>query len=280
MKSHHTTIDGTLVTLTLPGRRAGNLDGFWTRGAKKNRRLLIFVHGMGSNFYKSRFKKAWMTLGPAGGFDVFCFNNRGCEGNVADEHFRDCVADLDAALAFARAEGYRSIILLGHSTGCQKITYYWNRRQPRDVEALVLAALGDDLAIAKRDLGRQYTAWIKKARHLVARGRGENRLPQKCLGFSARRFISAAGEGELEAELFRLDGPLRLFRRVTIPVLAVFPEKEQYACIPVHEAADRLAVATRSTRFGRVIIPDADHSFHGRETACVKATMKWLNPKN
>jgi len=279
MKHDPSGIRGELVTLPARGLKRP-LDGFWVRGPARSRTLLLFVHGMGGNFYRSVSKKEMFRQAPGRGIDVLSFNNRGAEKDVARERFPDCVHDLDAAIAFGRARGYRRFILLGHSTGCQKITYYWNRRRPREVEALVLAALGDDLAIAKRDLGRQYTAWIKKARHLVARGHGENRLPQKCLGFSARRFVSAAGEGELEAELFRLDGPLRLFRRVTIPVLAVFPEKEQYACIPVREAADRLAAVTRSTRFGRIIISDADHSFHGRETACVKATMKWLNPKN
>jgi pimeloyl-ACP methyl ester carboxylesterase len=278
MNKPHTTIAGHLVSLSLSGRKPRNLDGFLVTGQRKprSRRLLIFVHGMGSNFYKSKFKKAWMRLAPPRGIDVFSFNNRGCEADVADETFMHCLADIDAALAFARHEGYREIFLLGHSTGCQKISYYCAKRKPRDVKALLLTALGDDLAIARRDLGKDYPTWLRKARELVKSGKGDQRLPPKCLGFSARRFISAADPGSVEANLFKLDGELRMFRKLTLPILAVFPEEEQYACIPVRDAGKKLQSVTRSVRFKNIYIPRADHSFRGEEDTCVRACLRWL----
>lgn len=278
MNAHHDKIAGHLVTLTLPGKKPRQLDGFWvsSRPRSRSKELLIFVHGMGSNFYKSKFKKAWMRLAPAHGIDVFSFNNRGCEADVADETFRDCLADIDAAIAFARREGYRTMYLLGHSTGCQKITYYQHRRKPRDVKALLLTALGDDLAIAQRDLGKEYNHWIRKARQRIDRGEGHQRLPAQCLNFSARRFISAADPRSLEANLFRLDGDLKIFRKLTLPVLAVFPEEEQYACIPVRSAGEKLRSATRSKHFDALYIPRADHSFRGEEETTVRACLRWL----
>lgn len=277
MKKAHTAIAGHLVTLTTPCRSRRNLDGFWVTGKKRSKTLLIFVHGMGSNFYKSRFKKAWMKLAPPRGLDVLCFNNRGCESDVAIEHFPDCLHDLDAALDFAHAEGYREIFLLGHSTGCQKIVYYHHKRRPRSVRALLLTALGDDLAIARRDLGKSYAAWIKRAERLVAQGKGEQKLPAKCMGFSAKRFLSAAGSKSIEANLFRLDGKMTIFSSLALPILAVFPEQEQYACIPVHEAGRRLEAVSRSRQFEAVYIPEADHSFRGQEDACVRACLGWLD---
>jgi len=277
MNISHSTIAGHLVTLTTRCRSRRDLDGFWVTGKKRSQQLLIFVHGMGSNFYKSRFKKAWMKLAPPRGLDVLCFNNRGCESDVAIEHFPDCLHDLDAAMAFARDEGYRDVLLLGHSTGCQKITYYYHKHKPRSVRALLLTALGDDLAIARRDLGKSYSAWIKRAERLVAQGKGDQKLPARCMGFSAKRFLSAAGPRSLEANLFRLDGKLKIFSGLTLPVLAVFPEQEQYACIPVREAGRRLKVVSRSRQFEAIYIPGADHSFRGREDACVRACLGWLD---
>lgn len=274
--SHYTGIQGTLVTLALPGKKPRHLDGFWVTGKKPGRSLLIFVHGMGSNFYKSKFKKAWMRLGPKNGLDVFCFNNRGCESDVCDERFKDCIPDIDAALNFARQKKYKRIILLGHSTGCQKITYYQHRRRPADVSALILTAIGDDMAIAKRDLGRNYTRWLNRARQLAAKGKGETRLPPNCLNFSARRFISAVDPNETEANLFCFDGDMRIFSRLKLPLLAVLPEMEQYACIPVSDMADRLKVKSGSSRMDCALIPDADHSFHGQEEICVKVCLNWL----
>ena len=273
----HTKISGHLVTLAAADKRGRNLDGFWVTGARKSRKLLIFVHGMGSNFYKSRYKKAWMKLAPSRGLDVFCFNNRGCEADVAMEHFPDCLHDIDAAMQFARAEGYRHIYLLGHSTGCQKITYYQHKRKPRDVKTLILTALGDDMAIARRDLGNKYGYWIEKAGRLIREGKGDQRLPACCLGFSARRFVSAAGANSIEANLFRLDGRLKLFRNLKLPILAVFPEEEQYACIPVKQAGEILRKASTSRHFEVIYIPRADHSFRGEEEVCVKRCLRWIS---
>ena len=75
-------IPGRLVTLPLNGRKTP-LDGFWSRGARCRRRLLIFVHGMTGNFYGSRLKKEIMRSAGAAGFDMLSFNNRGHGANTA-----------------------------------------------------------------------------------------------------------------------------------------------------------------------------------------------------
>lgn len=218
-----------------------------------------------------------MRQAPRVGIDVLSFNNRGYERDVADEVFVECKYDIDAALEFGRAQGYRRFILLGHSTGCQKITYYQYLRKPPDVAALVLASIGDDYAIARRDLGNRYAHWVKTARSLMKAGRSHTILQGKgCLGFSARRFLSVADPAQMEARLFNMDGPLREFSRIEQPILAVLPAREEYACIPVHEMARRLQAVTHSSRFDVEIIPHADHSFHGCEAEATRKILRWL----
>lgn len=221
-------------------------------------------------------KKTLMAEGPGRGVDVLSFNNRGSEGDTATERFRDCLADIDAAVAFGRRQGYRRFALLGHSTGCQKITYWQQVRKSRAVEALVLAAVGDDYAIARRDLGRLYRRWLKTARRRVAQGRGHKRMPARCLGFSASRFLSVADPAQLEARLFNFGGPMKEFSRIGVPILALFPQRERYACIPVGEMARRLADRTASVRFRAVIVPDTDHGFHGAERAVARRVFDFL----
>lgn len=271
----HAEIGGALVELPLPGGRRP-LDGFWARGPRRNRTLLLVVHGMGGNFYRSRFKKELLRRGPARGFDLLSFNNRGYERDVATERFSDCLADLDAALAFGRSKGYRRFALLGHSTGCQKIVHWQHRRQSRQVCALILAAIGDDYAIVRRDLGAAYARRLEQARRWIARGWLDRRLPASCLGFAPRRFLSVADPRQLEARLFNFDGPMRAFRAIRTPVLALFPAREQFACLPVPEMAARLAARTRSRRFRAEIVPGADHSFHGAEALAARLTLDWL----
>ena len=276
MKSGSSEWQGTLVAFPARGLQRP-LDGFWTTGRRRSRTLLLVVHGMGGNFYRSVSKKALLTLAPPAGFDVLSFNNRGYERAVVDEVFTDCRHDLEAALQFGRDRGYRQFVLLGHSTGCQKITYYQARRRHPQVAALVLTAIGDDYAIARRDLGRRYPAQLARARALVHAGKGETLLTAKgCLGFSARRFLSVADPRQAEAEIFHLAGRLRTFRKITCPTLAVLPEKEEFACLPVPEMSARLRAAARARPFDTVVIPDADHGFKGREVETTGVILDWL----
>lgn len=271
-----TSIEGRLVTLPARGLRRP-LDGFWAQGPRRSRTLLLFVHGMGGNFYRSVSKKEMLVRAPRHGIDVLSFNNRGCEKDVAQERFTDCVHDIDAAVAFGRAHGYRRFILLGHSTGCQKVTYYQYRRRNPRVAALVLAAIGDDYAIARRDLGSRYNRVLSRVRRLVKTGRGGTILAEKgCLGFTARRFLSVADPAHVEARLFNLAGPMREFRSIATPTLAVLPEREEYACAPVPAMARLLCQRSRADVFKAVIIPRADHSFHGVEREATAVILDWL----
>lgn len=269
------SIPGDLVTIPLGGKHRP-LDGFLARAGKRSAKsLVVFVHGMGSNFYRSGFKKAMLRGVKPGGPDVLTFNNRGAETATAHETFRDCLRDLDATLDAARAWGYRTFILVGHSTGCQKITYYQALRKRADVAGLVLAAIGDDLAIARRNLGKRYRTELAKAKRLVASGNPDTLVTGLDFPFAAHRFLSIADPAQVEARLFDMNGKLDHFRKIKTPILIVLPEKEEYACIPVEDMIERLAAKTNATRFESVIIGGANHGFHGDEEITATTILNW-----
>ena len=269
------TIPGSFVAIPLPGR-APDLDGFLAHKAKRSKTLLVFVHGMGGNFFRSPFKKAFLEQGLKNGMDVISFNNRGALDAVAHERFKDCLADIDAVLAYGRKRGYKKFILVGHSTGCQKITYYQAVRKAKDVSAAVLAAPADDYALARKQLGRSFNSWVKKAQEMEKEGRGNELLPPKCNGFSARRFLDVSIPSRLEASVFDYEGPLKHFRALTLPVLAMFGSEEEFVVMPVDEMGAILKAKTRATPFRYVTIEGGDHSFRGCEAETVRLTMRWI----
>ncbi len=238
--------------------------------------LLVIVHGMGGNFYRSELKKEWLHACGRYGFDALTFNNRGSDRAVACERFGDCVADIDAALAAGRRLGYRRFVLLGHSTGCQKITLYQARRQNPAVRALVLAAPADDLAICRRDLGKKYDYWLRHARRLVQQGQGATLLPMLYEKFSAKRFLSIADPRSTEAQLFNYAGPMNHFRSLRCPVLAFLGTREEYACQPVAQMGAILKQKTRSENFQFFTVPGGDHGFHGHTRATAHRALRWL----
>ncbi len=268
-------IHGALLPLRVP-RLKKPLDAFWVPGRRRHQTLLILVHGMGGNFYRSSLKKEWLRQCDRFGLDALTFNNRGSDRAVAHERFSDCVADIEAALAAGRRLGYRRFVLLGHSTGCQKITLYQARRQHPAVRALVLAAPADDLAICRRDLGRRYTFWLKHARQLVKRGQGKTLLPMLYEKFSARRFLSIADPQSVEAQLFNYAGLLRHFRTIRCPILAFLGTREEFACQPVRQMGEILRAKTHSENFHFFAVRGGDHGFHGHERATVARALRWL----
>lgn len=270
-------VAGELVAFPAAGPRGQvrTLDGFYRPAAKKRAPLLVFVHGMGSNFYRAGLKKAFLEAAPARGFAVLSFNNRGAERGTENESFRACLHDLDAAAAFARRRGHRRLVFIGHSTGCQKIVYWQARRRNPAVAGLVLLAPADDYAVTRRDLGRRLEHKVAWARKMVAAGKGTAPIAGLYERFAAQRFLSLASLRALEANVFRYAGPLTQFRRVKCPVLAVFGAEEEFAAIPPAEMLAVLRRKTKSRNFADWLIPGADHGFHGGEADLALSVCQW-----
>lgn len=269
----HWSLPGELLALPVPTRDTF-LDGFH-RPFPGARGLVVFVHGMGSNFYRSPLKKAFLALGREHGLGVLSFDNAGAGRGTEDERFRDCLADLDAVRAFARDAGYAKLVLAGHSTGCQKIAFWQAMRRAKEVAGLVLLAPADDYACQRAAFGRRFAAVVARARKAVAEGRGAETFPCGYERFSFRRFLSVADPRREEAGMFRYDGPLTRFRRIVSPVFAVFGEEEEFAPLPPAEMLARLAKATASRDWCDWLVPGAGHSFAGAESEVARAVLEW-----
>ncbi len=269
-------VKGSLVAFpAVGGRKPRMLDGFYRPASKKGSPLMVFVHGMGSNFYRSALKKAFLEAAPVLGLGILSFNNRGAERGTEDETFRTCLLDLDAAVDFARCHGHKKIVFVGHSTGCQKIVYGQAVRRYSEVAGLALLAPSDDYAVLKRDLGRRFDAKEAWARKQVADGKGDTQVSGLYERFTAARFLSIADPRATEANVFRYAGPLTQFRRVTCPLLAVFGEEEEFAAISPAEMLTVLRRTTRSTDFDEMLIPGTGHSFKECEMELALTVCAW-----
>ena len=264
------------------------LHGFLTVPKKRTGVCVVYVHGMTGNFYCHALTRRIGEAANAAGFAFLSINTRGqdCVACIpktngkrvtigtAFERFEDCVMDIRAAVGLARRSGFRQVVLVGHSTGCQKIAYYQHKIKDRSVTALVLLAPADDYAVAREELGNRWSVVLEKARRVVRR-RALDEPRKEFKHFSARRFLSTADLRNPEARVFRYDGPLREFSSIRAPILAVFGNAEQYAPKPVAECLELLGRRTRSRLFSKRLVP-GNHSFAGHEALVGREIVLWL----
>src|SRR5437773_212592 len=144
---------GSASTPSARGPSARTRDGVWLDGAsseprRRGRIALLWVHGLGSAFSSGQplIGELSTRLNRAG-IGYFKFNNRGHDtvarrgkglAGAAFERFGDSNADIRAMIAFARACGYRQVVLAGHSTGANKVLRYAARAGDRRVIGLIL----------------------------------------------------------------------------------------------------------------------------------------------
>lgn len=275
------------------------LHGFLARyDGRRHRDVIIHLHGLDGNFYRSRLVWVLAEFYVKNGYDFLALNTRGANtvatvykkkgngfdyfsGGTALEKFEDCVYDVGGAVDFCRKLGYKGMILEGHSTGCQKAVYYQAKKNDGRVSAIILLAPADDLNINKKNLGKRFANSLKIASKLA-----KNKNPLKQMMppgiydslISADRFLSFADPGRPEAQIFDyVDGRFKLFRKIRTPMLAIFGSEEEYKTMSVHKYLKMLKNASTSKHFASLEIPGADHGFNGKEQELAKEIISWLD---
>lgn len=278
-------LHGELVRF--PASDGLGLEGFLHEAP--GRTALVFVHGMTD--------VGWSPPGPtvfelarAAGVAALLVNTRGAgivtefgypdepdrdtiAAGTAFERFADGVRDLDGAVEFLGSRGFDRLVLVGHSTGCQKVVADQLEAARPEVEGLVLLAPVDDRAVWQRSLGASFESVLADARD-----RGDAAVldldgPTGYL--SPRRFVALVEPGSAEGDLFDYGTELDHLRDVDVPMLTVFGRDEPFAARPVDELLARIAAESADPRSRTAVVP-GDHAFRGGEAELAAAVTRFL----
>ena len=105
--------------------------------------LIVMVHGSGGNYARAPNSTLGRSLS-GNGFAALAINTRQHDDKRNTDNFLDTSRDIDAAVQSARALGYRSIVLQGHSLGTIQVLFYAATHWEHDIKAVVqLSAFGD-----------------------------------------------------------------------------------------------------------------------------------------
>jgi len=185
-----------MFRLDVPTERGSVLNGVLFRKGEERTAdmVMIAITGIHGNFYSNPF---YYNIGDtlnAGGIDFIYAQTCDAFGQIRtfnvktkreeligswNERFAYADEDIDAYLTFAEEEGYRHIILAGHSLGANKVIYYLSRHDDPRVERFFL------LSPANLDhMMSGVTAAEKRIiRSQVLRGEGEAMLPFPFMGW-------------------------------------------------------------------------------------------------
>ncbi len=266
------------------------LIGFLSSVSRRPRRCIVFIHGLNGSAF-SHMALSFADSLPKS-LALFSINTRGHDivsglskytdgkrrrimGGTSLERFEESVFDIKGAIDALSKIGYRDFVLCGHSTGCQKATYYQYKVRDRRVKGIVLVAPADDYNLNRINLGGNYRKIRDTCARMVKSGNGNLPAPGGS-GFSAQRLDSVLNLKRVEARLFNYDGNLKEFGSIRTPVLAVFGDREEYSLKKVDEYLALLEKSTSSRRFSSLLISGANHSFDGKEKTLVKKVVKWI----
>lgn len=261
----------------------------------RSKTCLVHVHGMTDNFFGISMVDNLMHAAFRNEMAFFAFNNRGM-GTItvfqklkqhlmfrtigtAFENFKDCVLDIDAALKMLRDRGYTNFILSGHSTGCQKITYYQFRRTRKSVNGLILLSPADDYNWQIKSLGaKKHKESVQLARKLVRAGKGRELMPPKAEPsyFSAKRYYDLYSGSSVEASVFNYEGPMTAVQKIKTPMLAILGSKEEFAAMSPRKMLKVLDGKMKHPYSRTALIKGADHCFCLQEEEVETAVSKWL----
>ncbi len=270
--------------------------GVYHHPAKKSDIAILWIHGLASTFYGNiPLLDAFTAACDEHGYGFASFNNRGHDvvtgpkkldetsakgyirisGGAGKEHFEDCAQDIEAGISFLASQGYKKIILAGHSTGANKACYYAGATNDDRVAGVVLAGpMSDRLGTS-----------IPKISYLLMKlcitfGFGDTLLKPKGSVFSLtpKRFLSLFQKGSTE-DLFDYGDKrprLKEFQRIRKPVMVIIGERDEYADRPVGDILKVFDSRHRATIYKSIIVQGANHRFEGAEKKFVEEVARWI----
>lgn len=246
---------------------------------------VLMLHGIAGKFYYPVYLRLGQLMSEQGylfitannrghdfGFDTF--RAGGGERLILGsgwERFSESPLDIDAWISYGISQGAAGVVLVGHSYGGIKATYYAGLRQDLRVRGLVCASA--PLVVARLSNPQL----VGLARNMVAQGKGRELLPWGIIPFgpgtiSAESYLDAVSAN---IDVFGQLAPGSSVERVTCPILAMYGTAEEQV-----GTALELDIIRRNARSApsvdTALVEGMDHGYSGHEEAVAKLVMDWM----
>ena len=249
---------------------------------------VVWIHGFTGRYYEPHAIRIGRRLAERG-YVFVTGNNRGHDfgavlhvratgeqrmGGAGWEKLDESPLDVAAWIDFAVALGFEQVVLVGHSLGGMKVTYYMATHADARVRCLVNAS-----GPVWRFVGPvpDQTERAAQAEKVVAEGRGLDLIPPfEGPGASTVSAQRVVGGRRFHEVIFPRDGSAPAVALVRCPVFAFIGTEESWLGVP-SDLEWLKANSTASPRVETRVFEGADHVYSGHDVEVADAIADWAD---
>lgn len=274
------------------------LVGLLEKPAIPTKKIVISVHGMQSNCLKRREDILSKEIANAG-IAYFAFNNRGAElmtytrkttgqkvlnGGSVYEDVLDGYYDIKSAINKMLELGYTEIYLQGHSLGCTKIIYTYNKlkneNNVENIKGIMLLSLVDIPDCQKYDLGSKYGEMMEYAENMEKEGKLNDLMPIESFDHpicvkSYLRYFKYNKDIDF-ARFWDKDYNFKELNNIQIPLFLRWGNVHDLIVQNLDELIKFLKTKIHNETLDIGYIEGADHGYTGKEKILAKEIISFI----
>ena len=274
------------------------LVGLLERPKNPTKRVVISVHGMQSNCLKRREDILSKEISNAG-VAYFAFNNRGAElmtytrkttgekilnGGSVYENVLDGYYDIKGAINKMLELGYTDIYLQGHSLGCTKIVYTYNKlkneNNVKNIKGIMLLSLVDIPDCQKYDLGDKYAEMMEYAENKEKEGKLNDLMPIESFDHpicvrSYLRYFKYKKDIDF-ARFCDKDYNFKELNNIQIPLFLRWGNVHDLVLQNLSNLIEILKSKIQNEKLDIGYIDGADHGYTGKEETLAKEIISFI----
>ena len=252
---------------------------------------VICIHGMCGTIIDNYFATVWGKLLAKNDIGFIYEHNRGhsIENDIVMkdgsfkrcgcmyEIFEDCIYDIDLAIQTAKEKGYKRIILLGHSLGCNKVIYYYYKKHP-NILGIILASAPDMIG-SHLLIEPEYEELLKEAKENIDKNQPTkllHKMIEDYMYMSSQTYYNWFHKNSNLDNLPIISNPKNWeqLETIDVPILTFSGSKDEDYYLHLDLLKEK---ATNCKNFEYQIIENTGHTYQEKELETGNLILNWIN---
>ena len=252
---------------------------------------VICIHGMCATIIDNYFATVWGKLLAKNDIGFIYEHNRGhsIENDIVMkdgsfkrcgcmyEIFENCIYDIDLAIQTAKEKGYKRIILLGHSLGCNKVIYYYYKKHP-NILGMILASAPDMIG-SHLLIEPDYEELLKEAKENIDKNQPTkllHKMIEDYMYMSSQTYYNWFHKSSNLNNLPIISNPKNWeqLETIDVPILTFSGSKDEDYYLHLDLLKEK---ATNCKNFEYQIIENTGHTYQEKELETGNLILNWIN---